>query len=75
MSDATGLTQELGTIRMKMFSEVQRNIISFSNSSFKHFFLYCMLFVLLSPALLIYFILISYASDNTDSNAKLPKTK
>jgi len=58
-----------------MFSAVQRDIISFPNSSFKHFFLSCILFVPLSPALLIYFISIHYVSDNTDSNTKLPQTK
>jgi hypothetical protein len=75
MSVATGLTQELFTIRRKMISGVQRDIIPFPNSSFKHFFLFRMLFVPLSPALLIYFISINYVSDNTDSNTKLPKTK
>jgi len=58
-----------------MFSKVQRDIISFPNSSLKDFFLSCTLFVPLSPALLIYFISIDYVSDNPDSNTKLPKRK
>jgi hypothetical protein len=74
MSDTTGLTQELNTIKRKMFSAVQRDI-SFPNSFFKHFFFSCILFVPLSPVILIYFISLNYVSDNTETNTKLPKTK